>query len=143
MTRRHVLTAALALAGAVAVAAYLHDPPWAGTITSGLRDWEQDSSGATFRWTSGHSSLFVPAAATAVTIPLRSLFPETFLVDVSVDDRWLATIPVRQKDVWVRTELPLPRKPVSRRFRRLELRLNRTVGPFNLGVELGPLELRN
>ncbi len=48
-----------ALAGVVASAAYLHDPPWAGRLTSGMRTWEEDPPGTRFRWTTGRASFFV------------------------------------------------------------------------------------
>jgi hypothetical protein len=61
---------------------------------------------------------------------------------VSVDDRWLADIELRRPEQWVRTPLPLPRKSTSRRFRRVDLRVSRTVpGPFVLGVQTGEIEL--
>jgi hypothetical protein len=57
-------------------------------------------------------------------------------VDVRVDDRFLATIELRDPDAWVRTELPLGRRP-SRRYRRVDLHINRVVPPFMLGVMVG------
>jgi len=142
MTRRRLLGLAAGMAMAVGAAIYLHDPPWAGEITSGLRDWEEDPPGTRFRWTSGHSSLFIPSSATAMTLPLRAVFPGVVTVEVSVDDRRLATIRLSDPDAWVRTPLPVPRTRSGRRYRRLDLRVSRTTPDYNLGVELGPLELQ-
>ena len=81
-----------------------------------------------------------------MTLPLRAVFPGPHggpvTVSVSVDDRWLADIMLREPDEWVRTSLPLPRKPTSRRFRRVDLHVSRTfVGAFILGVQTGEIEL--
>src|SRR5206468_1158939 len=55
--RLRLAAATAALAGALA---YLHDPPWAGRVTSGLRPWEENPPGTFFRWTTGRASFFVP-----------------------------------------------------------------------------------
>jgi hypothetical protein len=142
-----MLLAAAACAIAIAAAAYLRDPPWTGRITSGLGKWEEDPPGTRFRWTAGRASFFIPAGAETMTLPLRAVFPGRnggpTIVSVSVDDRWLADIALPDPAAWVRTPLPLPRKTTSRRFRRVDLRVNRTaVGAFILGVMTGEPDLR-
>jgi hypothetical protein len=142
--RRTGLAAALLLL--VLGGAYLRDPPWAGAITSGMRPWEAEPGGVRYRWTTGRASFFVPAQATTMTVPLRAIFPgpdgRPVTVEVSVDDRWLADIELRQPDAWVRTSVPMPRRATSRRFRRVDLHVSRTkVGVFILGVETGEIEL--
>ena len=128
-------------------ASYLRDPPWVGQITSGMRGWETERGrGTRFRWTTGRASFFVPKEATVMTLPLRSVFPGPLdgpvTVSVSVDDRWLADVELRHPAEWVRTSLPLPRHAASRRFRRVDLHVSRTVmGPFILGVQTGVIEL--
>ena len=126
--------------------AYLHDPPWAGQITSGMRDWEEDPPGMRFRWTAGRASFFVPANATSMTLPLRAVFPgkdgNPVVVRVSVDDRWLADVALPDSSAWVRPTLPLPRRG-TRRFRRIDLHINRAVvGAFVLGVMTGEISLQ-
>ena len=143
MTRTR-LGAGVACVLLVFVLGYLRDPPWAGQLTSGMRDWEEDPPGTRFRWTTGRASFFVPSGATAMTLPLRAVFPgpngRPVTVSVSVDDRWLTTIELPQPDDWVRTVLPLPRRATSRRFRRVDLHVNRTaVGVFILGVMTGEI----
>ena len=81
-----------------------------------------------------------------MVLPLRAVFPgrngRTVVVRISVDDRWLADVELPHPDDWVRASLPLPRKPTSRRFRRVDLHVNRTaVGPFILGVMTGEIGL--
>ena len=146
MTRRRLAIGAgcaLLIAGAV----YLRDPPWAGQITSGMRGWETDRRhGELFRWTAGRASFFVPSGASAMTLPLRAGFPGPnggpVTVSVSVDDRWLTDIELREPEEWVRTLLPLPRRATTRRFRRVDLHVSRTyVGAFILGVQTGEIEL--
>ncbi|PYR06817.1 MAG: hypothetical protein DMF99_24990 [Acidobacteria bacterium] len=95
MSARAIRRTAIAIAMLAAVL-YLRDPPWAGRMTSGLRSWEEDPPGTRFRWTFGRATFFIPADATAMTLPLRSVFPgpggAAVAVDVRVDDRWLASI---------------------------------------------------
>jgi hypothetical protein len=129
------------------VALYLRDPPWAGQVTSGLVDWATDRSGTRFRWTNGRATFFVPSDATSMTLPLRSYFPGPnggpVIVSVAVDDRWLADIELRRPEEWVRPVLPLPRKATSRSFRRVDLRVSRTVVTWAiLGVMSGEIELQ-
>jgi len=145
MTRKRVV-ACIACALLAWAIAYLRDPPWAGSLTSGMGRWEEDPPGTRFRWTTGRASFFVPRDATAMTLPLRAVFPgpdgRPVTVSVSVDDRWLADIELQRPDEWVRASLPLPRKTTSRHFRRVDLHVSRTaVGPFILGVMTGEIGL--
>ena len=144
MTRRLVWSAAGVLAISALVA--LRDPSWAGSITSGLRPWEEDPPGTRFRWTAARASFFVPSDAVTMTLPLRAVFPGTngrpVIVSVSIDDRWLADVARPDPEAWVKPTFPLPRRASSRRFRRVDLHVNRTaVGAFVLGVMTGEIGL--
>ena len=125
---------------------YLHDPPWIAGITSGLRSWEEDPPGTRFRWTAGHATFYIPSDVVELTLPLRGAFPSpnggAVLVRMSVDDRWLADFELHDPAAWVRQTMPIPDRPTSRRYRRVELRISRTVGQYNLGVQVGELEFR-
>jgi hypothetical protein len=127
-----------------AAAFHLYDPPWAGNVSSGFRAWEEDPPGTRFRWTAGRASFFVPADASSLTLPLRAVFPGPAggptTVDVRVDNRFLTTISLPDPDAWVRTRLPLGRSS-RRHFRRVDLNVNRVVGPFVLGVMTGEIAL--
>ena len=131
---------AAAVVGALIV---LRDPPWAGAVSSGFRSWEDDGTGTRFRWTAGRASFFVPADAARVTVPLRTLFAgpagSPTEVQISSDDRWLATVRLPELGVWVKTTLPIGAR-TNRRYRRIDLRVNRVVPPFMLGVTVGEVE---
>jgi hypothetical protein len=126
----------------VAALAYLHDPPWIGNVTSGMREWEYDDPRMVFRWTAGRASLFIPSDAKAVMIPLRSGVPGPgsgeVPVEIHVDGRFLATIILKDPAEWVRQELPLGTRATHRRFRRIDLHVPRAVGEGNRGVMTGP-----
>ena len=146
MTRARFVAVAVGTVLMLGALVYLRDPPWAGQITSGLRDWEEDPPGTRFRWTTGRASFFVPSDATTMTLPVRAVFPgqngRPVTVGVWADDRWLVDIELPRPDEWVRSSFPLPRTPARRRFRRIDLHVSRTaVGAFILGVETGEIGL--
>ena len=146
MTRANWFKAGAGLLVAVAVLGYLYDPSWMGGVTSGMRGWEQDPPGTFFRWTTGRATFFVPSSATTMTVPLRAVFPGPKGTPVSVemrdDDRLLATIELSDPNAWVRPTVPLKRSAGRRRFRRIDLRISRVVGPFFLGVMTGEVSVR-
>jgi hypothetical protein len=133
---KRVMMAALLLT-AIAV---LRDPPWAGAVASGFRTWEEDPPGTRFRWTAGRASFFVPADAISMTLPLRTAFTgpggSPMEVEIRSDDRWLATVRLPTLDKWVEETLPLGGR-TTRRYRRIDLRVNRVVPPYMLGVMVG------
>ena len=125
------------LVGALIV---LHDPPWAGLVASGFRSWEEDPPGTRFRWSAGRATFFIPSDATAMMLPLRTEFPGPnggpTEVEIRSDDRPLATVRLTAAHVWVKTTLPVGGR-TWRRYRRVDLRVNRVVPPFMLGVMVG------
>jgi hypothetical protein len=149
MSRYRAIAGTLGLLLAVAAAIALHDPPWIGSVTAGLREWQTDEHGTRFRWTTGRASFYVPGDATAITLPLRPLPPlgrQPISIEVRVDDRWLATLELPDPttsdlNAWVHPTLPLPHKRTSRRYRRIDLRVRRWIEQFNLGVQLGVVEV--
>ncbi len=138
---RRIAIAAVVAAALVA----LRDPPWAGRIASGFRSWEEDPPGTRFRWTAGRASFFVPADATAITVPVRTEFvgPNGAPTEVEFrcDDRYLATVRLPDLHVWTTTTLPLGGR-TSRHYRRIDVRVNRVVPPFMLGVMIGEIDAR-
>ncbi len=146
MTRRHLIASAVCGIAFAAALAYLYDPPWIERITSGLRGWEENPPGTRYRWTNGHAAFFVPSDATSITVPLRAGLSSPdggpVSVTLSVDDRWLASLELVDPDAWVRPTFPLPRNHGWRRHRRVDIRVSRTLASFNLGVQLGEVELQ-
>jgi hypothetical protein len=135
----------IAIVGAAALAgclAYLRDPPWILSMTSGLRKWETAADGTRHRWTGGHASLFVPSDAAAVEIPMRTTFDETnawpVAVTVTLDDRPVDRI-VLTDPSWRRSRFRLP-PPGGRRARRVDIRVDR-VRDKNYGVALGEIRI--
>jgi hypothetical protein len=134
-----VIGGAVILAGA----AYLRDPPWILSMTSGMRAWETDPAGGRFRWTEGHASFFVPSDARAVEIPLRTTFdggnewPITAVI--TVDDRPADRITLRDP-AWHSSIVRLPARG-TRRARRIDIRLDRTRAD-NHGVQVGEVVVR-
>lgn len=142
MTRRAIL-ASVVCAVVLGGLAYLRDPPWILSMTSGLRPWETGGGGERFRWMGGHASFFVPASARAVEIPLRTTFerPQDWpiVVSVSLDDRPVDR-QVLSDAAWRRSVVRLP-PPGTRRARRIDIRVDRTRDD-NRGAAVGELEIR-
>jgi hypothetical protein len=135
------LRRAAGIAAAAAALAYLHDPPWAARVTSGLRPWEENPPGTFFRWTTGRASFYIPANAKWIMLPMLAVYPgpggAPVKVEVRVDDRFLATIELTDPLTWIRPELPIGGRPSRRSFRRIDLRVNRVVGESVFGVVTG------
>lgn len=132
------------LAAVLGALAYLHDPPWIGSVTSGLRPWSRDQDGVSFRWTSGHAAFYVPSAATSMTLRMRPGLPRPdgrqVTVSISIDDRWLATKRLEIPQRWVAVSLPISGE-TARRFRRVEVRVDGVIPKSNLGVQLAEVQL--
>jgi hypothetical protein len=149
MTRQRILGVVVVLAGAAAALSYLRDPPWIGGVTSGLQPWQVDTDHERFRWTTGRASFFVPSQATQMTLPFRAIEPRSdqpVTIDVSVDNRWLATVeipdrPKPQSLEWVTATVPLPRRSTGRRSRRVDLRVHRWLKELHFGVQMGEVML--
>ena len=146
MIRRRLPTVIVAVAALTWATWYLYDPPWVADMTSGILNWEEEPPGTRFRWTKGHATFFAPSDASAITLPLRSWFPDPrripVIVSVSVDDRWIADVTLPSQNDWGSSTLPLPRHTTHRRYRRIDLRISRTVPPLGLGVALGVVQFR-
>ena len=143
--RRRVIIASAVAVAFCAVLAYLRDPPWLITVTSGMRAWQTDASGRRYRWAGGHASLFVSSDARLVSIPLRTTFdtigdpPVT--VRITIDDRPADRFVLTDPE-WHLSTFRLP-PPGSRRVRRVDIRVDRTRDD-NHGVAVGdPITLRS
>jgi hypothetical protein len=140
--RLQVVAAAAAAVFLVPLVIYLRDPPWLGSVSSGLRGWEYNRrDGRRFRWMGGRASFFVPSDSRIVRIPLHALFPRgdsrEFIVTIDVNDRPIAALHLpdeRWRTVEVRLSDPALRR---RRHVRIDLRVNRTYIQGILGVQVG------
>jgi hypothetical protein len=134
-----LVCAALAVAGL----AYLRDPPWILSMTSGMREWETDTSGTRFRWTGGHASFFVPSNAHTVQIPLRTTFAgahdRPVTATITLDDRAVDRV-VLSDPSWHASIVRLP-PPAGRRARRIDIRVDRTRDD-NRGAQIGEVQIR-
>ena len=131
------------LAGTIALLGYLRDPAWLLSTTSGLRGWETDADGTRVRWMGGHASLFVPANAHAVELPVRTTFDAPgdwpITVTVTIDDRTSNRL-VLSDGEWHSMLVQLPTGG-RRNARRLDIRLDRTRED-NHGAAIGELRIR-
>jgi hypothetical protein len=143
MTRVRWALLVVALTALGLTLAYLRDPPWLATMTSGMGAWMTAPDGTRYRWAGSHSSLFVPSTATVVRIPMRATFdtPRDWPITaaISVDDR-LADQVTLQDDEWRAVEFRMP-PPGSRKHRRIDIRLDRTRRDGQ-GVQVGEIVTR-
>ena len=141
MTRRIAVPIVAALAVAAAFA-YLRDPPWLISQTSGLHEWLHPPGQPRYRWSGGHASFFVRADAGIFDIPVSTTFDPPgdtpMMVTVSVDGDTAARI-VLTDGSWQRVRIALP-PPGSRKVRRIDVRTNVTRDN-NRGVRVGEIEL--
>jgi hypothetical protein len=136
--------AALLLAAALA---YLRDPPWLGQVTSGFSTWREDENGRRFRWTTrSRASMYVPAEAALVTLPLRlgaaRQDGRPLAASLAIDGRVFATVSLDDPARWVPVSFSLPRGAIRRRAVRVEVLVPRLVGRDNLGVQVGEAVIR-
>jgi hypothetical protein len=134
---------ALLMSAVVAAAAYLRDPPWLLSMSSGMRAWETDETGTRARWMGGHASFFVPADARSIEVPVRTAFdhPDDWpiTITVSIDDRPADRI-VLENARWQKVVLVMPPRG-TRKVRRIDIRADRTRDD-NRGAALGDVVIR-
>lgn len=134
-----LMVALVAIAGSLA---YLRDPPWLLTMSSGLRQWQTARDGRRFRWAGAHASFFVPANARDMRLPLRTTFdrPDEWPIAVSItlDDEPADRV-VLADAAWNERVIRLP-PPGSRRVRRVDIRSDRARDD-NHAVQVGEITL--
>jgi hypothetical protein len=123
--------------------AYLRDPAWLATQTTGLRPWQRADDGAMFRWSGGHASFFVPADAQSIRVPIATTFPDPdaapMVVTFSVDDMRAARV-LLTDEAWKDVVIPMPPRG-SRRVRRIDVRTSVTRED-NHGVKIGEVQVQ-
>jgi hypothetical protein len=144
MTRagKTVMIVALMIAAVIPLLAYLRDPPWLLTSSSGFGRWERDAEGTRFRWMGGHASFFVPSSARGLELPLRTSFGPAdwpIAASISIDDRDSERITLADGE-WHTVSLRLP-PPGNRNVRRIDIRLDR-IREEDRGAIVGEPRLR-
>lgn len=126
----------------IGVLAYLRDPSWIASQTTGMWDREQAPDGSWYRWANSHASFFVPADATTVRLRLSTTFDpadaEPMIVTVSIDEVRAAGLLLTDAD-WHDLIVAVPPQG-SRRERRIDVRTNR-VRADNRAVRIADVEL--
>lgn len=108
--------------------------------TAGLYDFEHDTDGRVYRWTKEEVTIYVPATARVVLLPLRALAPYPQTVTVFLDGERADELRLVDHD-WHVARYLLPRSRHAPRFRRIVFRVAPTWTPAgdtrSLGVVLG------
>ena len=128
---------------AVALLAYLRDPPWLAGVESGFEGWQHAPGGERYRMMGGRASFFVPADHRWVDIPVRAPFasPAPFILDVKVNDR-MAGGAVLTDERWTLIRIPLQVPPGwSRKVVRIDLHANRAFSERRVSAQVGEITL--
>jgi O-antigen ligase len=119
---------------------------------TGLEPWENGADGVPFRWTHEYASVFVPANATRVYIPVRLPFDLPRLNPMPVDVKVGGAL--REKTFvgteWAVVNLELPYALQGQRFKRIDLKVQQTWQPAvylpgnkdlrRIGVQIGEIK---
>jgi O-antigen ligase len=145
--------AGLVMAATVAGAVAGPVQPSASPAVDGFYGWETAEDGRRVRWTGRYGSLFVPADVKRVYVPIRVPVDRPTIVPMPVDiviggrrhGRVLAGTD------WGTLDLPLPDAAPPARFKRIDLRVDRTwqpalyvAGSYDMrpvGIQVGECEL--
>jgi hypothetical protein len=137
---RRIATRTLAVVLAAVLAWWLRDPPFAPRMETGLRPWTTGADGVRYRWTTGRPSIFVPSSWPALEIPLkaRAFAPDWLpvVVELRIDGRPVDRVTLADEQ-WVTRTIAVGQLRTSRRFRRVDLRVNRVWSDGMYGVQLG------
>lgn len=108
----------------------------------GLSMWQPALDGVRFRVGGAASTVFMPADATVVTVPLRAANAhETLNVSLYLDDRPADVVSV-PGDQWKHLRLIVPQNSSGARFRRLDLRVTRDPSAPSNVLLVGKVEPR-
>jgi hypothetical protein len=126
--------------------------PLESPAVDGLYRWETNEEGTPFRWTGQYASVFVPADVTRVYIPLRlpTRLPAISPMGVEIvgADRHTEAV---VSNWWIILNLELPDAIPPVRFKRIDVRVDRTWQPAlylpgssdfrSVGVQVGECRL--
>ena len=127
--------------------------PSASQAVDGFYGWETDEDGTPFRWTEDYASLFVPADVTLVYIPVRVPTDRPAIAPIEVE---IKSAGIRQGRAmvdhsWSYLVVRLPDSSLPVRFKRVDLRMDRTWQPAlyiagsadmrRVGIQVGTCQL--
>jgi len=127
-------------------------PPDTRDVT-GFYDWQTDPDGTRYRWTMQYASLFVPANAVLVSVPLRVPQPPRALQPFNVTLTAEGQHKVRTDlgDRWTVLDIRMPDATPPARAKRLDIHADRTWRPAlyvpgsaemrDVGVEVGEIRI--
>jgi hypothetical protein len=148
-----IVAFALALAAGAAAARGPVDPP-ASQAVDGFYPWETTEEGRRFRWTERYASLFVPADVTYAYIPVRIPIdrPAIAPLGVEISIAGMGQGRALVNNSWDVLTVKLPRVLPPTRFKRIDLKVDRTWQPGvylsgsgdlrSVGIQVGEPELR-
>lgn len=125
-------TAAVVIVAAAPVSARVSAAPPASSAVDGFYGWETANDGVRFRWMDGQfASVFVPANATRAFIPVRMPANIPGVSPLGVEAVALGQDRGRTMvgDTWVDLNIALPDVVPPTRFKRIDLRVDRTWQP--------------
>ena len=89
----------------------------------GLSSWQADADGIRYRTAGASSTVFVPADAQVISVPLRAIPPGSSLeVQLFLDGRQANAVRV-SSEMWRAIAVPMPQHRDGPRFRALELKI--------------------
>jgi hypothetical protein len=127
--------------------------PSASQAVDGFYGWETDGDGTPFRWTGDYASVFVPADVTHVYIPVRVPTDRPAIAPIAVE---VSSAGIRQSRAlvdrsWSYLAVRLPDSSLPARFRRVDLKIDRTWQPAlyiagsadmrRVGIQVGVCQL--
>jgi O-antigen ligase len=128
-------------------------PPSSPAVT-GFYEWETDSDGRRFRWTSAYASLFVPANVKRIRVPVRLPIVHRPIAPMGVEAAVGGMVQSRSlvREQWSTIEIVLPHVEPPARFTRVDLRVDQVWQPAlyvagsadmrSVGVQVGEYELQ-
>jgi hypothetical protein len=105
-------------------------------ILVGLYDEEEAPDGTRFRWTEPSATLFIPADAATLTLPMRTIAPMTQAVTILRDGRPVDKI-LLADHAWHEPRYLLAGIKSGQRFHRFDIHVSPTWRPGNDGREIG------
>jgi hypothetical protein len=127
------------------------EPPQS-TVVDGLYGWETGDDGRRYRWSERYASLFVPANVTRVWVDMRVPVDRRAITPMGVEVAVGGVFQHRTLvyNYWTLVIVDLPDAPPATKFKRIDLKVDRTWQPAvyiagsadlrQVGVQVGPCQ---